>query len=113
MATVITNLDTRRSKSDGTFNIIFRISHLRKVYTINSGISIHEMYWDSSFRRVNKAHPNSKLLNIKLSKEWTINKNKIKAVAIVKNIADEFYEDFENDNLVGREAYFQLEMELN
>ncbi len=70
MANLKLLLDTRRAKCDGTFNVIFRITHLRKVYTINSGVSIHELYWDSSFRRINKAHPNSKLLNIKLSKDY-------------------------------------------
>jgi outer membrane receptor protein involved in Fe transport len=51
-------------------------------------------------------------LDIKLTKEWSINDNLVKASLTVKNIADEYYEDFENDNLVGREAYFQLETTL-
>jgi len=51
-------------------------------------------------------------LDIKVSKKWSINKNDIKASLIVRNIANEYYEDFENDNLVGREAYFQLEAAL-
>jgi hypothetical protein len=40
MATLKTLLDKRRAKSDGCFNIIFRVTHERKVYTLNSGISI-------------------------------------------------------------------------
>lgn len=70
MANVKTVLDTRRAKSDGTFNIIYKIRHQNKVYTINTGVSVHELYWDSSQRKINKAHPNSKLLNIKLSKSF-------------------------------------------
>jgi len=84
MASLKLLLDTRRVKSDGTFNVIFRITHLRKVYTINSGVSIHELYWDSSFRRINKAHPNSKLLNIKLSKDY------YKIVQVILILDDEF-----------------------
>jgi len=51
-------------------------------------------------------------LDIKISKTWSINNNDIRASLIVRNIADEYYEDFENDNLVDREAYFQLEAAL-
>lgn len=70
MASVKAILDTRRAKSDGTFNIIFRITHFKKVYTLNSGISIQECYWNTRNNEVDKHHPNSKLLNIKLSKEY-------------------------------------------
>ncbi len=70
MANVKTILDTRRAKSDGTFNVIFRITHFKKIYTINSGVSVYEMYWDNSIRRISKAHPNSKHLNLKLSKDY-------------------------------------------
>ena len=70
MATVKTTLDTRRAKADGTYNIIFKIRHLKKVYTINSEISILEYYWDSEHSVINNLHPNSKLLNLKLLKEY-------------------------------------------
>ena len=68
MANVKTTLDTRRVKSDGTYNIIYRITHYKKVYTINSNISISEIFWNSAIRRIESSHPNSKLLNLKLSK---------------------------------------------
>lgn len=70
MANVKTTLDTRRVKSDGTYNIIYRITHYKKVYTINSSISVYEMFWNSSSRRIATEHPNSKLLNLKLSKGY-------------------------------------------
>ncbi len=70
MANVKTILDTRRAKSDGTFNIIFRITHFKKVYTINSDVAIHEFHWDSKNHAIIKEHPNSRLLNIKLLKEF-------------------------------------------
>ena len=56
MANVKTILDTRRAKSDGTFNVIFRITHFKKIYTINSGVSVYDMYWDNSIRRISIAH---------------------------------------------------------
>ena len=70
MANIKTLLDLRRAKSDGTFNIIFRIIDCKKVYTINSGLSLPKHYWDERKGQVGKTHPNSKLLNIKLSKHF-------------------------------------------
>ena len=70
MANVKTTLDTRRAKSDGTFNIIYRITHQKKVYTINSGTSILEQYWDYEHSELSKQHPNSKLINLKLLKDY-------------------------------------------
>ena len=40
MANIKTLLDLRRAKTDGTFNIIFRITDHKKVYTINSGVAL-------------------------------------------------------------------------
>lgn len=70
MANVKTTLDTRRIKSDGTYNIIYRITHYKKVYTINSGASILEYYWDSDNSKVKTDYPNAKLLNLKLLKDY-------------------------------------------
>ena len=70
MANIKTLLDLRRAKSDGTFNIIFRITDYKKVFTINSGVSLQQNYWDEKKGQVGKSHPNSKLLNIKLSKHY-------------------------------------------
>ena len=61
-------LDTRRAKSDGSFNVVIRITHFKKVYTINSGVSVMEKHWNEKNSEVTKAHPNSKLLNLKVSK---------------------------------------------
>lgn len=70
MANLKVLLDTRRQKTDGNYNIIFRITHNRKVYTLNSGISTTELYWNEQRKELDKSHPNAKLLNIKLSKEY-------------------------------------------
>ena len=39
-------LDTRRAKKDGSFPIVFRLTHLRKTTSISTGYSILEKYWD-------------------------------------------------------------------
>lgn len=65
-------LDKRRVKKDGNFNIIYRITHFRKAYTINSGISLKEEFWNSQKAVVCILHPNSKLLNLKLLKDYYI-----------------------------------------
>ncbi len=57
MANIKTLLDIRRAKSDGTFNIIFRITDCKKVYTINSGVSLTLQYWDEKKGLVRKANP--------------------------------------------------------
>jgi integrase/recombinase XerD len=70
MASLKLFLDTRRVKADGTYNIIFRITHLRKVFTINSGISVDGKYWNKHTSEVLKAHPNAKRINLKLNKDY-------------------------------------------
>jgi site-specific recombinase XerD len=84
MANIKTLLDLRRAKSDGTFNIIFRIIDFKKVYTINSGVSLQQHYWDERKGQVDKSHPNAKLLNIKLSKNF------FKIEQAVLSLDDEF-----------------------
>jgi len=70
MANVKTKLDTRRVKSDSTYNIIYKIRHQKKVYTINSGTSILEHFWDYENCKIIKQHPNAKLINLKLLKDY-------------------------------------------
>jgi len=57
MANVKLLLDQRRAKSDGTFNIIFRITDCKKVCTINSGVSIDEKCWNEKKVLIDKCHP--------------------------------------------------------
>lgn len=63
-------LDTRRARFDGSFNIIYRITHYKKVYTLSSGISIHAHYWNSQSSEIDRTHPNAARLNLKLSKRF-------------------------------------------
>ena len=84
MANIKTLLDLRRAKSDGTFNIIIRIIDFKKVYTINSGLSLQQHCWDERKGQVAKEHPNAKLLNIKLSKYF------FKIEQAVLSLDDEF-----------------------
>jgi len=70
MATLKALLDTRRAKSDGCYNIIFRITHNRKTCTLNSGVSTLEQHWNDKKSEIIKTHPNSSLLNLKISKQY-------------------------------------------
>lgn len=46
MATFKISLDSRRAKKDGTFNVVYRITHKRQVYSVNSGILVYNYHWD-------------------------------------------------------------------
>ena len=70
MATLKTLLDKRRAKSDGSFNIIFRITHNRNNYSINSDVSILIQQWNEKKSEINKLHPNFNLLNLKITKQF-------------------------------------------
>ncbi len=70
MANAKVVLDTRRAKSDGSFNVVIRVTHFKKVYTINSGVSVMKKHWNEGNSEVAKAHPNFRLLNLKISKNF-------------------------------------------
>jgi integrase/recombinase XerD len=70
MATLKTLLDKRRAKSDGSFNIIFRITHNRNNYSINSGVPVLVQQWNEKKSEINKLHPNFNLLNLKITKQF-------------------------------------------
>ena len=70
MVNLKTLLDKRRQKSDGSFNIIFRITHNRKVYTLNSGFQTLELHWNDKRNEIDKSHPNAKLLNLKVTQQY-------------------------------------------
>ena len=63
-------LDTRRKKADGSFPIIYRVTDVKKVLNISSGISVQTEYWDSDSRTVKKNHPNAQTINTSLSKKY-------------------------------------------
>lgn len=70
MATFKISLDSRRAKKDGTFNVVYRITHQRQVYNVNSGILVYDYHWDSVACKIAKSHPNSKQLNLKLNRDY-------------------------------------------
>lgn len=49
-------LDTRRAKKDGSYPIIFRLTHLRKTTSIATGFSISEIFWDSQKCCIRKSY---------------------------------------------------------
>jgi site-specific recombinase XerD len=78
-------LDLRRKKSDNTYPIILRLSHLRKTTSISLGYSIEKEYWDSRKRNVRNSYKGvtsvSKLKNILL-------KEKTRASDIINDLFD-------------------------
>jgi len=57
MNTSITiSLDTRRSKKDGTFPLVMRLTHKDNTTAIPLGISILEKHWDAESKTVRKSY---------------------------------------------------------
>ncbi len=57
MKTFITlSLDTRRSRTDGTYPIVLRISHHQKVAQINTGFFIKEADWNTEARCIKPSY---------------------------------------------------------
>ena len=65
-----TIFDTRRQKSDGTYPITFRVTDVKKVYYLPSGISLEKEYWLENNRQVKKNHPNAQAINTSLSERY-------------------------------------------
>jgi site-specific recombinase XerD len=84
MATLKTLLDTRRQKSDGCYNIIFRITHNRNNYSINSGVAVLAHQWNDKKSEINKLHPNANLLNLKITQQY------FKIQKVILQLDDEF-----------------------
>jgi integrase len=53
---IVLTQDTRRAKKDGSFPLIFRLSHLGKTLPISIGISIKPTDWDDTKRQIKKSY---------------------------------------------------------
>jgi len=66
------SLDTRRSKSDGTYPLILRLTHKRKTTSIKIGIHLRKEDWDAETLEVKKSYKgtsNVKRLNNEIQKK--------------------------------------------
>ena len=68
MATLKLILDTRRKKANGTFPIVFRLTHLTKSTTIPTSLSLPAADWDKKKQRVKKTNATADTLNHELNK---------------------------------------------
>jgi len=68
MATLKLTLDTRRKKAEGTYPVVFRLTHLTKSTAIPTTISLAMADWDNKKQRVRKSNPISDTLNNELYK---------------------------------------------
>ena len=53
---IVITLDTRRSKKDGTFPIILRLSHQRKTIPVSTGFAIAKADWNEKSRKVKTSY---------------------------------------------------------
>ena len=61
MKTFLTLLqDTRRKKKDGSYPIIFRLTHHRKSTSLATGFSVHPAYWDDRKSEIKPSWPGSR-----------------------------------------------------
>jgi hypothetical protein len=70
MVQLKTVFDTRRQKSDGTYPIRFRITDVKKVYYLSSGISVKETHWVELTQTIKSNHPNAQTINTNLSEQF-------------------------------------------
>lgn len=68
MATLKLTLDTRRKKANGTYPVVFRLTHLTKSTTIPTALSLEIADWDNKKQRVRKTNPTADTLNNELTK---------------------------------------------
>lgn len=71
MATIKIVLDTRRPKSDGTYPLKYRVFQNAKYRDIPLSIFLKIEDWDEPKRQVKKSHPNYKLLNHRILKQYS------------------------------------------
>ncbi|MBC8987744.1 site-specific integrase [Pedobacter sp. N36a] len=70
MVTITVVLDKRRKKRDGTYPVNFRIYYQSKTSTRSTKINVLENQWDGIKNIIKSNHPNSKVLNKRLLKDF-------------------------------------------
>lgn len=51
---IVISLDKRKTKKDGSYPLIMRVTHFRKTTSIPTGISVKKEYWDEKKRQIKK-----------------------------------------------------------
>jgi Arm DNA-binding domain len=69
MATLKLTIDGSRAYADGRSLVIYRLTHKQQTTRIGSGVKVLKQDWDPLKCRINKSHPESKELNLILSKK--------------------------------------------
>lgn len=70
MVKLKTVLDVRRTKSDGTYPIVIRITNYKEVKYFTLGVAALKKQWDESTLMLNKHHPNATTINALISKRY-------------------------------------------
>jgi integrase/recombinase XerD len=71
MASVKILRDTRRMKDDGTYPIVLRLIHNRKMRDISLGYSANDDDWNEKEKQVKSSYPNSNRVNLFLDRKKT------------------------------------------
>ena len=71
MATIKIILDLRRAKEDDTYPLKIRVYQDTKYRDISLSIFLKPEDWDDPRREIKRTHPNFKLLNHKILKQFT------------------------------------------
>ncbi len=82
---LVLSLDTRRSKKDGTFPIILRLTHGRKTTSIAMGFSVLKSEWDDRKKRVKRSYKGVTSIN---RLNTILAKEKIDAMDIINKLQD-------------------------
>lgn len=85
MATLKLTIDGTRSYSDGRFPIIYRLTSYNQTTRISSGIKVLKHEWDTTKCRINKTNPESKELNLILSKRLLELEKKLLNITLTDN----------------------------
>lgn len=79
------SLDTRRSKKDGTYPLILRLTHNRKTTSIKTGIFLKKEHWDAEKLEVKKSYKGTTNIT-RLNNE--IQKKKAEALDSILKLSD-------------------------
>ena len=82
---LVLSLDTRRSKKDGTYPIILRLTHGRKTTSIAMGFSVLKSEWDDRKKRVKRSYKGVTSIN---RLNTILAKEKIDAMDIINKLQD-------------------------
>ncbi|MEJ2214880.1 MAG: hypothetical protein P8Y20_12695, partial [Gammaproteobacteria bacterium] len=113
-------LDTNKQPLEKDYldsNVPYRTAGALIAHKLDSGLRLSLQYnYVDAYKSEGDGDDleNFESIDFKLSKEFLLsNDEKIEFNGIIRNVGDNTYQDFTDDNLVGLETYFQVKLSLN